>query len=327
MLVHELHPAGDVRDEQAEGEVLEDGLVVAQEAGELGLRGRGGRLGGGLRVGEAHEIHLVDVLCRAGEDELALAHDADPVREAVHVVDPVRDEEDPHPFLGAPQEHRHDAREGGRGELLQRLVEDQEGRARVQLLEDVHDRPVGETEAAKARAGRDVEAVAVEELGGRLVHPAGRVPGEVVHPRVVGKQRLGHREVVVQAEVLVDHADAQPVPDPQRERRVAPAADDDRSRPRPQHSAHHHGESGLAGAVLAHQRVDLRMVDREGDPPHDLQAAVVVRHPLESEKLLSRVDRRTLRFHSARSCCTGSCGSWRAFRPWLSCCGRSAAAP
>ena len=41
VLVDQLHPLLRVHDQEAEGQVREDGLVVAQEAGELGVRGVG----------------------------------------------------------------------------------------------------------------------------------------------------------------------------------------------------------------------------------------------------------------------------------------------
>ena len=140
-----------------------------------------------------------------------------------------------------------------------RLVQDQDVRAPVEELEDLD--PLLLADADVLDPGVGVQGGA--EPAGQLPHPLlGRVPVEpAAAPAGLGAEHdvLGHGEVVDQHEVLVDHADAQLDGLAGRVDHLRLAPDQDLALVGLLQAVEHLHQGRLAGAVLAHQGVDLAL--------------------------------------------------------------------
>ena len=79
----------------------------------------------------------------------------------------------------------------------------------MDLLQDVHDGAIGETEAAQRAPGSMSKPWPARNSAAAWLTRRGEFQAKLFTVPVVGEQRLRDREIVVQAEVLVDHPDAQ----------------------------------------------------------------------------------------------------------------------
>jgi hypothetical protein len=135
--VDHLHQAVAIHDEEHDREELKDGLVEPQVLVELVAEVLELFLLRDLGVAELDQVHLVDVVDRAREQDLPVLHDAHRVGEGVHVVDLVGDEHHGHALLLPPPEEGQEPVQVRRGDPLEDLVEDQELRLLEEALQDV----------------------------------------------------------------------------------------------------------------------------------------------------------------------------------------------
>jgi hypothetical protein len=213
------------------------------------------------RPADHHLGHLVGVGVGGGHgvDHLAVAEHGDPVGDLEHLVQRVGDEDD---RLAVGLELAHV------GEQLldllgdehgRRLVEDQDVRPPVQQLEDLD--PLLLADADVLDPGVGVQRGA--EPTGQLLHPALGLAQVEAAPALVGlgpeDDVLGHREVVDQHEVLVDHADAQLDGLARRVDMLCFAPDQDLALVGLLKAVEHLHQGRLAGPVLADQGVDLAL--------------------------------------------------------------------
>ena len=199
-----------------------------------------------------------------GRDDPALAHHGDGVRHLADLAELVGDEDDRLPL--AP-ERPQDAEEVvgllGR-EDRGGLVEDQEVRAPVERLQDLHALALAHAEILDPRVQVDLEVVlAAEPL--QLGPTARQSRLEPEAPLDAEDDVLQHGEGLHQHEVLVHHAD------PRRERALrapdacCPAAHQDLPPVGTVVAVEDAHEGRLAGAVLADDAVDRAGPDRQAD--------------------------------------------------------------
>lgn len=262
---------------QLDGYVVQ--LVAAVEAGGGEDGGAGCVVSFGGEAGEAvapdlghvaaehhrDQLHVFQRGQFAGVDVAAVAQDGDPVADAVELVHAVADVED------------------GDALAAQVLDDPEEGLDLAGLQRRggfVHDDDLGpygdgagerdhllgaDAERVQGPLGVDADAEAVEEFGGLAVHP-----GEVDEPEAV--LRLPAQEDVArhahqrdEVHLLVDGGD----PGLLRLERAGEAdgfaAHAHLALVAPVHTGEHLDEGGLAGPVLADERVDLARAQGEGD--------------------------------------------------------------
>ena len=142
-----------------------------------------------------------------------------------------------------------------------RLVEDDDLRAAVEHLEDLHPLALADAERLDELVGVELEAVALgdlDDLGPRSVADAVQLLG-------TEDDVLQDGEVVGQHEVLEDHADALRDRVRGRGEDDLRAVDADRPVVRLLHAVQDLHQGGLAGAVLPDQGVDRPAADRDVD--------------------------------------------------------------
>ena len=201
-------------------------------------------------------------------DDLAVAHHGGGVAHALHLFEAMRDVED-RLALGAQPLQRLEQLVGFlRRQHRGRLVEDDEFRRLQQAADDLDALALADRKVADQRIGVERQAVAV---GQRL-----RLGGDGGDRRpVVERERdvLRRRQRLEQRKVLEHHADAELLGN-------ARAADLHRLAVPAylagigfERAEQHFDQRGLAGAVLAEQRVDLALADRQVDRVARLERA------------------------------------------------------
>ena len=137
----------------------------------------------------------------------ALPHDGDVVRDAEHLVELVRDEDDRRAIVDETLERRKEFVDLVRYQHGGRLVEDQDVGAAVKNLDDLHPLAFTDTELGYELVEIKLGADLLHDLGDAAASggeidaataPAGLTPEDDV---------LEHGEVVGQLVVLMDHAD------------------------------------------------------------------------------------------------------------------------
>ena len=267
--------AGDADDLAAvhgERHVVEHGAHLFHDGEpahlELDLVGDGRLPGVGLgQLAADHQLCELaggDVLGQHRRNSATCPNDGDRVGNGEHLVELVADEEH-RDALGSelPQRRKqlvdllgHEHRCG--------LVEDQDASAAVENLQDLDPLAVADAEIADQGLGLHVEPVDSAELGDAV----GRLP-EVdpqQGPRLVTEDHvLLDGQIVREHEVLMHHADADRDRITRRLEALLDASDGDRALVRSLLAVEDLHERRLAGAVLAHDRVDRTGGDREVD--------------------------------------------------------------
>nr|BFF14286.1 hypothetical protein GCM10025699_55890 [Microbacterium flavescens] len=205
----------------------------------------------------------------------------------------MRDEDDGGAPCGEGADRAEQRGRLGRHQHRGGLVEDDDARLAVQDLEDLDALPVADPEVGHERVDVDLEAVLGREgrdplAGGRRVEaPRG--------PRLVRQHDvLPHAEGVGEQEVLVHDADAGLLGLTGRPELVRDAVDLDRALVGALLAGQHLHQGGLAGAVLADDRVD-------GAGAHDDVDPVVGRERPETLDDPGQPDRRLVHRHRVRA--------------------------
>ena len=191
-----------------------------------------------------------------GGESLPRPQNGDAIRDRLHLVQLVRDEDDRPPF-GGDLAQRDEERVGlVRREHRGRLVEDEDARLLVERLQDLDPLLLADRELPDAGVRVDADAVALAELA-HLGLDGARVDPEVAaHAATVAEhQVLGHGEARDEPELLVDHPD--PGVDRVARRREVDllAVERDRALVRAVEAGEDVREGRLPRAVLAEQRV------------------------------------------------------------------------
>jgi hypothetical protein len=215
------------------------------------------------------------------------------------------DEEDGHALRAQPAQH-------GEQLLHRRLVE-----AGGRLVQDQHPRITGaqragdgdhllQSQRVVGQGLADVDVDIERRQGARrfLAHQAGADQPEA--PRVAaGAEVLGHREIGAEIDLLVDRADAELLRLLRGARGDGLAGEQDAAGVRLVEAGQHLDQRGLAGPVLAHQRVHLAGVKAQAHALQRLHAG--------TEALLDagQLQQRT----GAHFSTCGSAALWRLDRP------------
>ncbi len=235
--------AGDVEVAHLEHGVADLGrsLLDAQQdrAPDHGARDVGGRQPAALHLGHHR----------------AAAHDRDPVGDGEHLVELVGDEHDGHALGHQAAQHVEQVAHLARREHRGRLVEDEDVAAAPQHLEDLDALLLADRELLDARRWIHVEPELVRQLAD-LRGRRGQVEQAAAARLVAQHHVLHHGERADQHEVLVHHAHA--ARDRLRHRVLADllALDPDLAAVGLHVAVGDLHQRGLAGAVLADQRVD-----------------------------------------------------------------------
>ena len=153
-----------------------------------------------------------------------------------------------------------------------RLVEDQHPRRQVDGARDRGDVLDRDRIAAEGCGDVDMQVELRQQRGGATAHlgvtdqtKTGRLPSEI--------EVLCHRQVRQQIDFLIDGGDAGIERRPRRPRHDLGAVKPNDSGVALEHAGHNLDQRGLAGAVLAEQRVDLAGAQGEIHLPQRLQRA------------------------------------------------------
>src|SRR5579871_437469 len=210
--------------------------------------------------------------------QLPVVEDADPVAELLCDLHGVGGEQDPAAALGdvALEELLDDA-DGSRVEVVQRLVQDEEGGLVQQGRDDE-----GLLPGAVGERGQGLEELLLDlersgERGGALRDPGGGEPPDAgdVFEELPGREGVeehrGLRHVPEQG------------PDPDAIGARVEAEDADRPGGRPDEADHALDRGRLSRAVRAQEAIDLSRPDGEGEVHHGRLAAVGDAQPLDDE--------------------------------------------
>src|SRR4249920_471332 len=249
-------PDGDPRSVQL-GQVL-----LGHLAGQLAQDDHGEDLVRG-DVGLVHGAH-----------QLALEHHADPVRQVVHVVDIVADQEDAEALLAKPPDqvaHLPGLRrpQGGR-----RLVHDQDPCVEVDGPCDGN----GLTLSARQGGDRHDEVLelrvqAAHQLSGGVLHGAVVEVAEARRQLAAEEHVAGRVDVVRESQRLVDRLDPEGLGVAGIRDGHGLPLDQDLSRVGRVGARQRSDQRGLAGAVAAHQPHDLARIQVYGDAVDGMHAA------------------------------------------------------
>ena len=209
-----------------------------------------------LRPGELARLPLAD--------ELPVAQDGDPLGDLVHLLEEVRDEHDRDPSLLEPADQGEELRDLVLVEARRRLVEDEHVRRDVDRACDRDHLLDGERLPAERRSDVDVDPDARERVRCASTH---RTPHDVPEAAWLAADRdvLGDREVRAEVHLLVDRAHPGALRLERMRELDARPVELDLAGIREVHAGQDLHERALAGAVLAHQRVDLTREQSEVD--------------------------------------------------------------
>ncbi len=204
---------------------------------------------------EARFRHLGDGL---GRDGLAVAQHGHAVGDLEDLVHAVADVDDADPLRA---QRAHDVEETayvGLGQRRGRLVHDERARVLRQGARDLDTLAVGDRQAGDGRVDVEVGAVEpVEDLAGTAAHlrPVQRAARRA--RGMADEDVLGHGERREEQEFLVDHGDSAVLRIARPIELARPPVDLHRAGVRLVRARHDADHGGLAGAVLAHQGMDL----------------------------------------------------------------------
>ncbi len=240
---------GDGQARHLEHRDVRDGRLAGLGRGQLRTDHQLGELlgGGGLRVG--------------GADRGAAPDDGDVVGDLQHLAQLVRDEDDGQALGLELAQVVEECVHLLRHEHCGRLVEDEDLRAAVEDLEDLHALAVGDTEVLDEGVGTHPEAVRVRDLHDLLTG----LGADAVQLLAAENDVLQDGEVVGEHEVLVHHADAAGDGVAGRVEGDLLPVDGDGALVRLLHAVEDLHQSRLAGAVLTDQGMDRALADGDRD--------------------------------------------------------------
>ena len=233
---------------------------------------------------QADDLALRELGNRLGLDVPAVAEDGDDVGDRGDLFEAVADVDDGDSALAQPAHGREELLDLVRRERRSRLVHDQHAGARRERLGDLEQLAVGDAEPEHRRIRAELGPELVQDphrLGAHRA-PVDRVKRAARLP--AGEHVLGHGQIGKDRRLLVHGDDPEPV----RGLRVADplrlAVDQEAALLRLDHAREDLHEGRLARAVLADERVDGRLLDREADVGDRLDAAVALRDPVELDQ-------------------------------------------
>ena len=118
---------------------------------------------GQLNIRHFNQVQLVNIPHAIRDQNLAIFHDAHHVREFVNIVNPVRNEQNGHACFFEPDEHVHGFFERHGRQFFQRLVKNQQFGAAGNLLEHIHENPVGQAQIFHERGWGDVNGIVTQK--------------------------------------------------------------------------------------------------------------------------------------------------------------------
>ena len=191
-------------------------------------------------------------------DRATAAEDRDAVRNGLHLVELVRDEDHGAPLVRHAAQRLEQHLRLLRREHRGRLVQDQDARVPIERLEDLDALLLAERQLPDARARIDVEAVALRDLADAALDRPRVDPERAALAAVVAEDDvLRDGERLDEPEVLVHHADARVERVARRIEVHRPAVEEDLALVRAVEAGEDVRERALAGPVLAEQRVNL----------------------------------------------------------------------
>ncbi len=184
-----------------------------------------------------------------------VAQHGDPVRQSEDLLETVRNVDDAQAALAQPAQHGEQALHLESRQRRRRLVQDQHPRVDGERARDLDHLLLGDAQAGDRGGRGDPHAQLVEQrLDGahHLAAPQEQPAALPAQPDVLGDAQFRHER-----EFLINDADAaQP-----NGQRIAgwqgPAVEQDLARVRRDRAAEHLDQRGLAGAVLADERMDF----------------------------------------------------------------------
>jgi hypothetical protein len=232
---------------------------------------------GGHRPGVA-PIH------RARRHELAAAQDAHRVGVVAHLVESVGDDDDRAPRVGQAAQRRVERRRLPGREHRRRLVEDDDARLAHERPHDLEALPLADAERLDGRVPRERHA--------HLARDRRRARPRALHVEPAHRaHRLGAEHHVVERaqdaderEVLLHHADAARDGLARRVRFEPPAVDAHLAGVGRDDAGGHLEQRALAGAVLAHDRVQPARLERERHVVDGVHRAVTLVESFEREQ-------------------------------------------
>ncbi|MEY9883986.1 hypothetical protein ABIA43_005520 [Bradyrhizobium sp. USDA 328] len=255
------------------------------------LGGRSPRAGGLRKLATEHHADQLEARQRGGltlADQAAVAQHGDAVGDFVDLVEEVADEDDAD---ATSRELTHDAEENldlMAVEAGGRLVQDQHARGEIDGARDRGDVLDGHRIVAKRRGDIDIETEICKQRLGAAAHLAIAHDAEA-HRLAVEKQVLRHRQVRQQVDLLVDGGDAGPKRRLGRARRDLFTTDPDNAGISRKNAGDDLDQRGLAGAVLAEQRMDLAGAQREVDLLQGTHGAKALADPAHLKERRSRI--------------------------------------
>ena len=204
----------------------------------------------------ATSLTLSNVGRRVLADQTAVAQHRHSIRDLVHLVEEVRHEQDRGACVAEASHHPEELGDLVGVEARRGFVEDQHPRRDRRRTGDGDELLKGDRMCAQRGAGVDGQIELAEQFGGPAVHRA------VVDPapasRLAAQQNvLCHSQIGAEVDLLIDGADAGVLRLPRAAESLLDAVDGDAARVDVVDTGERLDQRGLAGAVLAHQRVDL----------------------------------------------------------------------
>ena len=234
---------------------LEARADLAHRTGVL----RCARTGGLRELAAEHHPYQFDARQLSGHsfaDQAAVAQHRDAIADFIDLVEKVGDEEDANSARGQLAHHREQNLDLVAIEACGRLVEDQHACRQVHGARDGSNVLDRDRIVAERCRYIDMQIKLRQQRGSATAHlgvtdqtKTGRLPSEI--------EVLRHRQVRQQIDLLIDRGDPGIERGPRRPCHDFGAAKPDNSGIALEHAGHHLDQRGLAGAVLAEQRVDL----------------------------------------------------------------------
>ncbi len=265
--------AHDLTSTDGKGDVFQyppAGLIFDTEAGDaesdlIGHRGltglRGRKLGSDHQLRQLSRVHLVRT---HGCNGLPSPHDGDPVGDLEHFVELVGYEDHRDALIGQVANRSEEFRhllgyQDGRG-----LVENEDLRPAEQDLDDLDPLPFADREVFGQGLRIERESVGLAQLDDLVL---GGTEIDLDAGARLGAEHdvLEHREVVGQHEMLMNHPDAEIDGVLGGTHLELRAVHQDRAFVGLHHPVEDLHQGGLAGPVLAHDRVDLTGADNQFD--------------------------------------------------------------
>ncbi len=228
--------------------------------------------------------HLGDLGHRLGRDVLTVAEDRDLIAELEDLVESVADEQDRHPGRGESPNLTEQALHLVGRQRRRGLVHDEDPDVARHRLGDLHRLLRADRQLRRQRAWIDLDLELAQDGVRPLVHVA--PAHQPAAAGLVHEDVLRHGEVREHQGLLVDAGDAQRLRIGRAAQLDLLAVHQQLAGVRAVEAGHHLDQGRLAGAVLAHQRVDLTRVEIERDAAERVRRAEALRHVRHGQQRL-----------------------------------------